>query len=646
MRRILLIIVFMMNFTFITANADEQITSVTTTQEEEEVSFEVPSDLPQGFHSAVVDLTDPDTGEITTQEIFFCKDSAGDVQWDNQCLDLAPIVDPATLEDVANVEDLPSYSPISEPEKTAEAQVAGFTALSVLSVGGAVAAASGAVLGGAAGSSASGGSSSGGGGVAGANRGGSSSGGSSSGGSSSGGTNRGGGEARRSDETDDALNVFGAGNDADGGGGSDGGGSDGEDGFNCDKTKRKKFNEFSEGETTLEGRGDKSITWRAPFTKFIDSFFLVFSAKSAQTSPLFAKMLLDASYLRAMVGSFSILTIPLGILIGFQSLVSSHFQPMPPTWTLMASMAILALFDSFAGLISALIFVAGVFASGNVQSMSHVLTIFAYAAICASPAIMAGSFRPLRRRVGRSEHLWERGIDYILAALLTGWTVSKFIGVLNIIAAKQLPISGRVSEIGTAVGIAVVIRMVLEDFSTYLYPKRVSRLAVTLPHPPLGQQYVSLLLKGFVFAVVMTTFVGLNVQLIFGTIFFILPSILKITLAPNLPKSRTVNYVIPKGAVRIVAMTVIGTLFAALSKSVFANPRDFVTWGFVLLSVPSFVFAMLELFSSEQNAFSLKSASRGKWVYRIGGVGVLYLITQIVIGKDIVEFLKRLVGAA
>jgi len=621
MKKIFLILIFMLNFTFVTANADEQITSVTTTQEEEDVSFDLPSDLPQGFHSAVVDLTDPDTGEITTQDVFFCKDSAGDIQWDNQCLDLAPVVDPVTLEGVADIEDLPSYSPISEPEKTAEAQIAGFTALSVLSVGGAVAATSGAVIGGASGSSASGGGSSGGSGTSGTTR----------GGGSSGATTRGGGEARRTDENEDAFNVLEAGNDVDGG---DGGGGD--DGFDSNKTNRKRSNEFSGSETTHEGWGDKSITWRAPFTQFVDSIFLISSFKSAHTSPLFAKILLDANYLRAMVGSISVLTIPLGVLIGFQSLMSSHSQPMPPTWTLMAAMAILALFDSFAGLISALIFVIGVLVSGNVQSLSHVLTILAYAAICASPAIMAGSFRPLRRRVRQSEHLWERGIDYILAALLTGWTASKFIGVLNIIAAKQLPISGRVSEIGIAIALAVVIRMVLEDFSTYLYPQRVSRLTFPMPNPPLGQQYLSLLLKGFVFALVMTTFIGLNIQLLFGTIFFILPSVLKITIAPNLPKSRTVNFVIPKGAVRVVAMTVIGTLFAALSKSIFANPRDFITWGFVLLSLPSFVFSMLELFSSEQKTFSLKSDNRGKWVYRLGGIGVLYLITQIVIGNNLI----------
>jgi hypothetical protein len=288
----------------------------------------------------------------------------------------------------------------------------------------------------------------------------------------------------------------------------------------------------------------------------------------------------------------------------------------------------------------------GVLVSGNVDSLSHVLTIFTYAAICASPAIMAGSFRPLRRRVGRSEHLWERGIDYVLAALLTGWTVSKFIRVLNIIAAKQLPIAGHASEIGIAIGIAVIIRMVLEDISTYLYPQRVSQLSLALPQPPLSQQYISLLLKAGVFALIMTTFVGFNLQLLFGTIFFILPNILKISTASVLPKSRVVNYVIPKGAIRIVAMTVIGTLFAALSKSIFANPRDFITWGFVLLSLPSFVFSMLELISNDQGAFSLKNGNRSKWVYRFGGVGVLYLITQIVIGKDIVELIKQLFGVA
>jgi hypothetical protein len=638
MKKILLILIFILNFTFVPANADEVVTNITTTQEEEEVSFDVPSDLPQGFHSAAVDLTDPDTGEVTTQEVFFCKDSAGEIQWDNQCLDLAPVVDPATLEEVKDVKDLPTYSPISEPEKTAEAQVAGFTALSVLSVGGAVAAASGAVSAGVSGTSTGSGTS---GASGGATRGG--------GTSSSGSRPSGGGEARRPDENEDTLAVFGASNDADGGDGGRGSGGDGRDGGGPSsgvKSKRKNSFDLLLDQTTHAGLGDMSITWRAPFTQLVDSTFLTSSIKSARLSPLFAKILLDASYLRAMVGSISILAILFGLFIGFQSLISSHAQPMPPSWTLMAAMAILALFDSFAGLLSTLIFVVGVLVSGNVDSLSHVLTIFTYAAICASPAIMAGSFRPLRRRVGRSEHLWERGIDYVLAALLTGWTVSKFIGVLNIIAAKQLPIAGHASEIGIAIGIAVIIRMVLEDISTYLYPQRVSQLSLALPQPPLSQQYISLLLKAGVFALIMTTFVGFNLQLLFGTIFFILPNILKLSTASVLPKSRVVNYVIPKGAIRIVAMTVIGTLFAALSKSIFTNPRDFITWGFVLLSLPSFVFSMLELISNEQGAFSLKNGSRSKWVYRFGGVGVLYLITQIVIGKDIVELIKQLFGVA
>ena len=86
-------------------------------------------------------------------------------------------------------------------------------------------------------------------------------------------------------------------------------------------------------------------------------------------------------------------------------------------------------------------------------------------------------------------------------------------------------------------------------------------------------------------------------------------------------------------------MTILGTLFAKLAAEIFTNPQDFLTWGFLLLSIPGFVVSILGLLSDDKNAGSLRHHKIGIWIYRIGGIAVLYLIAQIAAGKDVVALL-------
>jgi hypothetical protein len=199
-----------------------------------------------------------------------------------------------------------------------------------------------------------------------------------------------------------------------------------------------------------------------------------------------------------------------------------------------------------------------------------------------------------------------------------------------------------VHQIGFIVGAAIVLRMIFEDCATYLYPVRLARLEAVLPKPSLRQQYISNILKALIFAIVMERFIGMSAPLIIGTLLFVLPNILKLSVGKILPKSRLLHFALPKGGVRIVVMTILGTLFAKLATHIYTDPAQFLTWGFLLLSIPGFVVSILGLLSDDKNAGSLKHHKIGIWVYRIGGVGVLYLISQIAAGKDILEVLKHL----
>jgi hypothetical protein len=615
-KRFLLIVFFSLNLFVAPTVADEKVAEITTVDELQDVQIDVPDSLPQGTHSVVVQVTDPDSGEVSEEEVFFCKDTNDEIQWDNNCPDLTAtgvpaetlvikqtviggvtvdvVVDPELLEGITNPEDLPNYNPISEPEKAAETQVAGFAALSVLSAGGAAAAA------------AAGGSSSGGGGDAPGK----------SGGSSSKGVQR----LREEEEDEEAPFTP-------------------EDAAKAKRTLNDAFTGVA------LGIGDRSRTWRAPFTNQSDAGFMSAAISASRFAPLLGKILNDASYLRAILGSLSLLTIPAAIFLGIQALVTSDSQPIPPVWQIFVAIALLTLVDSFAGLIAVLIYSLGVFVSGNVNSLSGVLTVLTVSTICVSPSIMASSFRPFRRKVSAGHTFWERAVDYVLGTVLTAWTISGFINALNAISGKQLAILAYATTIGVIVGAGIFVRMVLEDLATYLYPHRTAQLAVDLQKPAPLQQYISMTVKALIFAVVMNTFVGLNLPLLIGTILFIMPNLAKLRVGHLLPKSRMLHFAIPKGGLRIAVITTMGTLFARFSENLFTDPQVFLTWGFVLLSIPGFILGSLTLISDDKNAGTMREDKVGKWIYRIVGVYVFYLILQIAQGKDVIEaILKPLNG--
>jgi len=75
---------------------------------------------------------------------------------------------------------------------------------------------------------------------------------------------------------------------------------------------------------------------------------------------------------------------------------------------------------------------------------------------------------------------------------------------------------------------------------------------------------------------------------------------------------------------------------SAFSENLFTDPQVFLTWGFVLLSIPGFILGLLTLISDDKNAGTMREDKVGKWIYRIVGLYVFYLILQIAQGKDVI----------
>lgn len=136
MRKFMLLVILLLNLSILPSWASDSviIDRITETQAEE-LDIQIPDEVPPGFHSVEIEVYD-DSGTLSTQEIFFCKNLQGEIHWNNLCPDVTELWTYEELMKVKERKGLPKYSPAQEPDKSKDLQVAAFAALAVLGAAG------------------------------------------------------------------------------------------------------------------------------------------------------------------------------------------------------------------------------------------------------------------------------------------------------------------------------------------------------------------------------------------------------------------------------------------------------------------------------------------------------------------------------
>ena len=387
-----------------------------------------------------------------------------------------------------------------------------------------------------------------------------------------------------------------------------------------------------------DGWGDRSKTWRIKRTDSVDLGWKRFAESISSFSPLAARTFGDGSYLRAMVGSLSTLLYPVALGLGIYALIDSNRQALPPATWIVIAIALLGTIDAAAGLLASATFVVGVAVSGYIFSREEVLTVAGLSIIFFAPALLASAIRPVRRLISDGDDRWERITDYALVGLLSFWSLEKIVGALNGLSGLKLPISADARQIALIVAIAITLRVIMEDLATYAYPVRLEKVSPDYKDPSTFQQVISLEFKTFLFVTLAIPFVGFNIQLALGTFFFLLPSILGLTVGDKYPKLPVIGRILPKGALKIVAMVFIGSIFANWVEGLFENPEDFIPWSFALLAIPG-LFLKFAGDLSQKPKNDWRRTDFGRTVYRVGGIVIYILIVQMVRGVDLAAWL-------
>ncbi len=374
-------------------------------------------------------------------------------------------------------------------------------------------------------------------------------------------------------------------------------------------------------------RGDRSWTWRWPGTRAMDRASLGVPPRLSPTSPLLARIVNDAGYLRAMLGSGSLLLPVLGGVLGAMAVADVGGEAMPPAFALAVALAVVGVLDALAGVIGVVVFVGGVVLAGGLSSADAARTLLGLATMWFAAPLIAGVARPLRRppTMTALEH-WDRTADVVIASLVGAWAVQKIVAGLPGLSGLDLPIAARADAAALIVLAALAVRMALETSAAHWYPRRLAEVQPdTLRDPGLGQRVAANLLVLTIFLFVAVSYLGSCWQLYVGAALFIIPRFMRI-FVESFPNSTRVYALTPKGIVSTVLLLVVGAVLGAIVVANLSDGQEAIRNSFVILSLPGFVLELLRMFGRTGPAREVG------WGHQLLGIPVLVVGVLLVIG--------------
>jgi len=383
------------------------------------------------------------------------------------------------------------------------------------------------------------------------------------------------------------------------------------------------------------GKGDLSKTWDNRLTDNTDFAFVSLAHRLNRFSPLLTRTIQDGNTVRAIIGSWAALLLPIGLILGIVAAINTGGQALPPTWIICALIMAVAIYDAFAGFIAGTVFFLAALVTGHITNRPEFLTAIGVMVLFFAPALLASAFRPFRRLVRNQDDKWERVTDYALGTLLTFWVITKMVAAMNGLARLELPITNYGTELALIAAVLLIARVALEDVVVEHYPMRLRALHVEINKPSQSQKVRALVFKIVVFFIMAAPFVGSLLNLVLGTILFAIPQITSLSLEDNLPKKKIY---VPKGAFKIVVMIFVMALAANLIEGAFSTPEAFLKWSFVVLALPGFILHYLDAISDEPET-DWKTTENGRKIYRAGGVVIFILMVLVVKGVDVASWL-------
>jgi hypothetical protein len=383
------------------------------------------------------------------------------------------------------------------------------------------------------------------------------------------------------------------------------------------------------------GQGDRWKIWKKRWLNFLDKPFISLAVKSARFSPLFSKISVDGAYLRASMGSLGLLPTIAAAFISAFSVSMNETAVAPPQWQLFIALAVIGIFDAFAGLIGTSIFVIGTVVMHGAIGIEDIRLLLGVMIVGYGPALLANAFRAFRKEPENSDvYWWDRLIDLAVLPFIGGWITATMISTLPALAGTTLAVANHVDAFAIAIAVAIMARVILEELVARWFPKRLDTLHPTdvdETDPP--QKWISVAFRLSVFIFVTAALMGNVWQVWVGSALFILPTIIGF-YSDKFKNFPWLWRLLPTGVPGLAVALLVASATTSVVGMWFGTSPELALWSFALLPIPMLFLVLLGMFGREgvdEDEVRWIQRPQFKWLYRIGGI-VMLLVTMNLAG--------------
>lgn len=374
------------------------------------------------------------------------------------------------------------------------------------------------------------------------------------------------------------------------------------------------------------GRGDASLSWRAPGGDRLHGAVSRFVRFTEHRSLLLTRIATDGQWVRAWWGSASVILWVGALLTGVLAALApgKDLVMLALPWAI--ALMVIGMLDAAAGLSAFVGLAVPLLVLGRVESLYDVRTLLGIGVMTVALPSIGSAIRPLRR-IGdgtRASRL-DRVADYLIVPLFLGYAGSSAYASLNGLSGLGMVTSADATVFRNVLFAVALLRLIAEDLTVSEYPQRLRAVHVPVdPDPSVAVRTVSLAGTAATFLLVAGPFFGYGWQTWVALAAVVAVPVLN-NISHLLPNFAVVHRWTPRGVLRSVVMCYAGAWFAAALASRATDAFSARSTA-VLLLLPGVMLAVVDVFAREG----------GDWPdnvpKRVAGLGLWFLSALLLVG--------------
>ena len=343
-------------------------------------------------------------------------------------------------------------------------------------------------------------------------------------------------------------------------------------------------------EVDLDGEawGDRSATWRTPGRERVERIALAFEHRYGAALPGVTRAMVGGSYLRAMLGSLSVLFPLVGLVLGVLAATGTGLEALPPSAALLGAILVLSALDGIAGFAAGIGYFTVLLVTGSINSLNSVLVVAGSVVAMTGVSLMAEMVRPLTRPPGRGwEGRWNRTADAVVGALFVGWLIRAAVGSLEGLRGYTLDITTDADLLAMIAMAGIVLRVSLESLATNVYPSRLRAVRPVdddVPEYGLARRWVMVFARTGALMLAAKPFVGWNWYLWLGCASYCAEQLLDV-IEDRIPIIKVFVPIVPKRVYKFITALLVCTLVGRVLEN-WTGGVQLVRVAFVVLNIP------------------------------------------------------------